>query len=71
MSLANDELDESQITAMDLPLEFKVNLIWLSLNEYPEFVLYHNGPVNHEITSLYYFFVTFTSNSFLWSVLVG
>ena len=27
MSLANEELDESQITAMDLPLEFKVNLI--------------------------------------------
>jgi hypothetical protein len=25
MSLASDELDESQITAMDLPLEFKVN----------------------------------------------
>lgn len=25
MSLANDELDESQITAMDLPLEFKVS----------------------------------------------
>jgi hypothetical protein len=25
MSFASDELDESQITAMDLPLEFKVN----------------------------------------------
>lgn len=25
MSFAGDELDESQITAMDLPLEFKVN----------------------------------------------
>jgi hypothetical protein len=24
MSLAHDELDESQITAMDLPLDFKV-----------------------------------------------
>lgn len=27
MSLANDELDESQITAMDLPIEFKVTKI--------------------------------------------
>lgn len=25
MSFASDELDESQITAMDLPIEFKVN----------------------------------------------
>lgn len=28
MSFAGDELDENQITAMDLPIEFKVNKIF-------------------------------------------
>lgn len=32
MSLASDELDESQITAMDLPLEFKVNFLIFHIN---------------------------------------
>jgi hypothetical protein len=46
MSYAGDELDESQLTAMDLPLEFKVN-------KYSIFIvcvrrLY--GPLIHEIT---------------------
>lgn len=38
MSFAGDELDESQITAMDLPLEFKVNIQFLV------------GPMIHKIT---------------------
>lgn len=33
MSLASDELDESQITAMDLPIEFKVNSILCPMRE--------------------------------------
>lgn len=41
MSLASDELDESQITAMDLPLEFKVNWIFCPLGE----IVLEHGPV--------------------------
>lgn len=33
MSLANDELDESQITSLDLPMDFKVNWIFRPLKE--------------------------------------
>lgn len=51
MSLASDELDESQITAKDLPLEFKVNLIFCPLRE---FLLWSSsspphGPLSHKI----------------------
>ena len=32
MSLANDELDESQITSMDLPMDFKVIFFFFFIN---------------------------------------
>lgn len=45
MSLASDELDESQITAMDLPMDFKVN--WIS----PFGVCARLGPVDKIISN--------------------
>jgi hypothetical protein len=47
MSLASDELDESQITAMDLPLEFKVNMILSHLAFAQNSLIF--GSVAHEI----------------------
>jgi hypothetical protein len=46
MSLANDELDESQITSMDLPMDFKVNLIFSPLGKLR---WRRQGPVTHKI----------------------
>lgn len=52
MLSANDELDESQITAMDLPLDFKVNLSFFVIER--EITLAESaehGPVIHKIAT--------------------